>query len=147
MNISEKLLVSGYYCPATECGGDLWGYFEIKKDVFALFIADAMGHGVPAALITALAYSSYKTIEDLMISQKSQLDSPDDILKALNRVIFSALEGKIHMTCFLAVIDLNTKKMTYSNAGHNFPLRLSKKYQNQNQYKMLLCHTRTWNMN
>ena len=54
--------ISAFYQPASECGGDWWGYVE-DENVLVLIIADATGHGVPAALLTATANCSINTIK------------------------------------------------------------------------------------
>src|SRR5690606_11851732 len=49
---SPDLQVFGHFEPASECGGDWWGIAD-HGDWRIFFIADATGHGVPAALLTA----------------------------------------------------------------------------------------------
>lgn len=118
---SSHLTVTGNYQPATECGGDLWGHYSIKDGVELLFIADAMGHGVPAALVTAVAYAVCQSVANIL-QEKSTIDaSPAALLKRLNNVILDAVDGKISMTFFAAVFDFNSGQLTYANAGHNFP--------------------------
>lgn len=121
---TQYMKASGFYQPATECGGDLWGHYSIEENIELIFIADAMGHGAPAALVTATAYSTCMTMADLMRNDKYREYSPSELLERMNRVIFSAVGGKISMTCFAAVLDLNKGTLTYSNAGHNFPILL-----------------------
>lgn len=113
---------TGFYKPATQCGGDLWGHFPIEDGIDFIFIADAMGHGVAAALVTAMAYSITMSIADIVKHDPSFRDSPGTVLERLNRVIYDAVEGKISMTFFASVIDTKRGIMTYANAGHNFPV-------------------------
>ena len=54
--IRDPYKLFGFYDSASECGGDWWGYKESGKKLY-LFIGDATGHGVPAALVTASARS------------------------------------------------------------------------------------------
>lgn len=117
--------VTGSYQPATECGGDLWGHFSVSEDIELVFIADAMGHGAPAALVTAIAFAVCKSVETIL-NEDSKIDaSPSRLLNRLNKIILDAVDGKISMTFFVAVIDFKTGTMTYSNAGHNFPFVLA----------------------
>jgi serine phosphatase RsbU (regulator of sigma subunit) len=113
--------LAGFYQPATQCGGDLWGHFTVRPGVELAYIADAMGHGAPAALVTAMAYSTCMTISDLMRDNPHLSGSPAKLLDRMNRIILEAVGGTISMTAFVVLIDTNTGKMTYSNAGHNFP--------------------------
>lgn len=121
---TEDLFIAGFYQPASECGGDLWGHFSIEEGLEFVFVADAMGHGAPAALVTAMAYSSMRTIADIIKENKSLRESPAKIITLLNRIMWDALRGSISMTFFASIIDLNRGTLTYANAGHNFPVLL-----------------------
>lgn len=119
---SGDVSVTGFYQPASECGGDLWGHFTIDDGIEFIFIADAMGHGAPAALVTAMAYSTTMTVADVIRSNPSFRDSPAQILDRANRIIYDAVRGSISMTFFASILDTKKGTLTFSNAGHNFPL-------------------------
>ena len=87
-----------------------------------IFIADAMGHGAPAALVTAMAYSTTMTVADIIKHEPAFRDSPGSILQRLNRIIYEAVQGTISMTFFASIVDTNKGILTYANAGHNFPV-------------------------
>lgn len=123
---TANLQAHGFYTPASECGGDLWGHFTIDDGVDFLFIADAMGHGAPAALVTAMAYSTTMTIADIVKDRTAHEDSPARILHRLNRIIYEAVQGQISMTFFASVINTRSGQLVYANAGHNFPLLIPK---------------------
>jgi serine phosphatase RsbU (regulator of sigma subunit) len=116
------LNVSGFSKPASECGGDWWGHFVTDDGVEYVFVADAMGHGVPAALVTAMAYSSCMTLISLLKEGRLADHSPKAFLELFNKVLYDAVEGKISMTFFALVIDYRKNKLVYSNAGHNQPI-------------------------
>ncbi len=115
-----KFDLSAFYTPATECGGDWWGHIEHQGKLI-LFIADATGHGVPAAFLTATANCCSNNLKFLAQDQPQLLDSPSKILEIMNHAICNIAED-ILMTCFVAVIDPEQAKMTYANASHNSPL-------------------------
>ncbi len=115
-----KLNISGFNTPASECGGDLWGFFDTGKNVEYVYVADAMGHGVPAALVTAMAYSTCEILNRLM-RETDKIYEPSEILTTFNKLLYAAVEGTISMTLFMMKIDYNNNTITYSNAGHNFP--------------------------
>lgn len=112
------LAISGFYEPASECGGDWWHYCQVGERVF-LWIGDATGHGAPAALITSAAKSASTIIERLDIG-------PGQAMSLLNRAIYDVSKGKIMMTFFLASFDLNTHTLTYANASHEAPYLIKK---------------------
>jgi sigma-B regulation protein RsbU (phosphoserine phosphatase) len=109
--------ISGFYEPASECGGDWWHYCEIGENIY-FWIGDATGHGAPAALITSAAKSAATVIENL-----GEV-SPAKALQFLNRAIYSTSKGQMMMTFFLAAINKATGKLTYSNASHDPPYLL-----------------------
>ncbi len=110
--------ISGYYEPASECGGDWWHYCQIDRKIF-LWIGDATGHGAPAALITSAAKSAATIIERLNVE-------PDHALALLNRAIYDVSKGRIMMTFFLGAFDLDTKEFVYANASHEAPFLIKK---------------------
>jgi sigma-B regulation protein RsbU (phosphoserine phosphatase) len=112
------LSISGFYEPASECGGDWWHYCQVGKKIF-LWIGDATGHGAPAALITSAAKSASTIIERLNIT-------PAQALELLNRSIYDVSKGRIMMTFFLAAYDPDTQELTYANASHEAPFLIKK---------------------
>ena len=122
---TSYLSVTGSYQPATECGGDLWGHYTVRKNVELVFIADAMGHGAPAALVTAIAYAVCQSIAGILKDNENVDNTPGKLLKRLNDIIMEAVDGKISMTFFAALFDFNTGKIVYANAGHNYPFVLT----------------------
>ena len=117
----DILRVSGYSISASETGGDWWGHYSTGDGVEYVFIADAMGHGVPAALVTAVAYSSCMTLAH-MLQDARQIYTPSQILQRVNRVLYEAVEGKISMTFFAMMVDYHKGEITFANAGHNLPI-------------------------
>jgi serine phosphatase RsbU (regulator of sigma subunit)/HAMP domain-containing protein len=115
--------ISSFYTPASECGGDWWGCFYTDRNTIAILMADATGHGVPAALITATAKSSCSTIEYLLHNRPGAISfTPASMLDIINNSVYDSAKGKILMTFFVALLDLETGKLVYSNAGHTNPL-------------------------
>ncbi len=110
--------ISGYYEPASECGGDWWHYCMVENKIY-LWIGDATGHGAPAALITSAAKSAATIIERLNVE-------PDHALSLLNRAIYDVSKGRIMMTFFLAAFDPQTREFTYANASHEAPFLIKK---------------------
>ncbi len=103
--------VAGYYRSASECGGDLWGYWE-GDDYLYFFILDATGHGVPAALITSATRAVaaiFETQKDLNIVS---------IANAMNYAIAKVGNNLQQATSFLCQIHKLTGKMEYVNASH-----------------------------
>jgi phosphoserine phosphatase RsbU/P len=116
---SGRMFGSGRNTASSECSGDWWYYFE-KGDTLYLIIADATGHGTPAALITAAARSLFSYI------QRSDL-SLEDVAHLWSDAIFDCSNGIVYMTALLAEINTQTGAMKIINASHVLPVVLSSK--------------------
>lgn len=138
--LEKPFKIASFYTPATSCGGDWWGHYTVAPGVKLIIIADATGHGVPAALITAMAYSTSSIYANWLKEKPAgEEHDPALILSSLNQLLYNSLQGKLCMTFFAAIIDSHTKTIKYSNGGHNFPYlipkdphdeRVSKKHKN-----------------
>ncbi len=133
---NENIVISSHYESASECGGDWWGFFAVHNKV-ALFIADATGHGLPSALLTASARSCFSVMQKIAEENPDALLGPADMLSYANRSIYDAAQGDIMMTFFAGVLDFDNMKFTYSSAGHNPPW-LFKKSSDGYQLKSLV---------
>ncbi len=114
------LKITGRHQTASECGGDWWGHFNLSPGVDFLCIADATGHGVPAALITAMVYSSATVIAQGNKKRGNATLSPTAVLEQINSLLWLAGNGRLTMTFMAAVIDSNKGEVIIANAGHNF---------------------------
>ena len=112
---NEYYTVNGYSHPAKEVGGDFFDYYSIDDDNLAIIIGDASGKGVPAALLA--------TITQAIIQQLLHHDSnPSNILYSLNNQLCENNTEVMFITLWLGIYNKKTKKLTFSNAGHNPPL-------------------------
>jgi sigma-B regulation protein RsbU (phosphoserine phosphatase) len=116
----DFIKIKSHYQSATQCGGDWWGMFKVDNKL-CFGVADATGHGVPSALITASAHSAFSVLGKLAAEDSEFTFSPAAILDMLNRAIYDSSHGSIMMTFFVGVIDFDAKTLTYANAAHNPP--------------------------
>ena len=112
----EDHQVHGFYHPASECGGDWWGYLD-KDDWSLLIIADATGHGVPAALITATANCCLENLKTLIKENPQMKITPSYVLKFMNKAV-KGVGSDILMTAFVTMWMKKENKLLYSNASH-----------------------------
>ncbi|MFN3453691.1 MAG: SpoIIE family protein phosphatase [Pseudobdellovibrio sp.] len=115
----ENAEICGVYQSASECGGDWWHYFENENTIW-IWMADATGHGAPAALITSAIKSAVSMTENLKLD-------PEKAIELVNKSICQVSKNKMMMTCFLGVIDKRTRVIHYVNASHEAPFILSRK--------------------
>jgi serine phosphatase RsbU (regulator of sigma subunit) len=111
--------------PASECGGDWWYHHTTASGKELIIIADATGHGVSAALVTAMAFSGYQMLIDHFSSEEDEL-TPCELLYKLNSVLYKAGNGSSTMTGLVCILDPDSGQLTMANAGHNLPFLLPK---------------------
>lgn len=100
---------------SSEIGGDFYDYFTIGETKLGLVIADVSGHGVQSGMVTTAAKASLHTLISRGIC------TPGELLQGMNEAILATARQSLLMTCFIALIDLEERRLTYANAGHNFP--------------------------
>lgn len=120
----SALAVTGHYEPASECAGDWWGCFKLTEQHSLIVVADATGHGAPAALLVALAYAYFQTLIVTVDGAHHAVPSPTDMLIKLNRLFWESGQGASTMTMFIGLVDLAEGKLRYVNAGHVNPLAI-----------------------
>lgn len=94
---SDRWSMAAYYEPAAVTGGDWWRH-EVRADGSALFLlGDVTGHGVGAAMVTALVTGCFETF----IEHRGSHDVPG-LFQAINSRL-SSLRGRSHWMTLLAV--------------------------------------------
>jgi sigma-B regulation protein RsbU (phosphoserine phosphatase) len=115
-----RIRMHAHYQAASQCGGDWWGFFGVGGKM-CFMVADATGHGLPSALITASARSCFSVMHKLAEETPEFAFAPGSMLAYANRVIYDAALGKIMMTFFVGVLDFEARTLSYASAGHNPP--------------------------
>jgi serine phosphatase RsbU (regulator of sigma subunit) len=103
-----------HYQPAREVGGDFYDFFELPEGRLGMVVGDATGHGMPAALVMATARSMLRAV-----SQTS--DSPGEVLSRANDPLFMDIPPSMFVTCLYAILDPESGRLLYANAGHDLP--------------------------
>ena len=98
--------------PAREVGGDLYDFYFLDKDRLCFCVGDVSGKGVPAALFMAMT----KTL----IKSRSVDDySTASIVTHVNDALGEDNPQSMFVTLFLAILNVRTGELLYTNAGHN----------------------------
>ncbi len=110
-----------HYQPCAQVGGDFYDIFRLDEHHLALYVADAMGHGVPASLLTVFVKKGVKAKE--INGHDYRLVPPGEVLGRLNRDL---IEQALSETPFITMIYglFNSQEVTFSFArsGHPYPL-------------------------
>jgi len=108
---TKKIDLFAMLCPAKEVGGDLYDFY-IKENKLYFTIGDVSGKGVPAALYMAITRSSFRF--SVGIDMKI-----NEIVSRINNVFVTGNTTQMFVTMFAGVLDLETRKLDFCNAGHN----------------------------
>ncbi len=106
----NEIKFSVRYNAMEKIGGDFYDIFQLKDNKIGVIIADVSGHGIPAALVTAMAKISFGNAGVLY-------DSPRRIYQEVNKNIIEHMKTQDYLTCFMVAID-DDYNVTYSNASH-----------------------------
>ena len=107
----EKLEVAGVCRPAVAVGGDYYDFLKHSDGRPGLVIADVSGKGAPAALLMASLQASVRSLFPIALD-------PGMLNERLNDALCRSSSVARYATAFLADFDPETRRMTYSNAGH-----------------------------
>lgn len=109
-----NLDIAASYIPCFDVGGDFYDFIEISDNCFAVVIADVIGKGVPAAIMTSMFRGALRAYAD----DKSCTDPIIDVVHKLNKLACRECRVGEFVSIFYAIIDAGTKKITYCNCGH-----------------------------
>jgi sigma-B regulation protein RsbU (phosphoserine phosphatase) len=98
------------YEPASEVGGDLYDVITLNDDRTFLFLADAMGHGVQAALVAS-------TVKATLAAYLAGATDLSALMQRLDRAVGELFEDRF-VTAAACVVDPRTRKVRYVLAGH-----------------------------
>ena len=104
--------------PAKQVGGDFYDIFFLNENKLCAIIGDISGKGISAALFMMLVKSSIREKIRAGIGVAKALNETNDYICSSNTECMFA-------TIFALIMDLDTGKVTYANAGHNPPIILS----------------------
>ena len=101
---------------ARETSGDFFDILTLPDGRIGLLVADVVDKGVSAALFMALRYALFR-------SNAMQFPgNPQRVFDALNDDILNQTNSNQFVTAFYGILDSQTGRLVYSNAGHPPPL-------------------------
>lgn len=106
--------------PAGYVSGDLYDILRLDERRVGFYIADAVGHGMPAALLTMFIKHALVTKE--IVGNQYRLLWPNESLGRLNTdLIEQNLSQAAFATALYGIIDVETLEVTLARAGHPPP--------------------------
>jgi serine phosphatase RsbU (regulator of sigma subunit)/ketosteroid isomerase-like protein len=106
-----------YYQPAREVGGDFYDFLTLPDGRMGVIIGDVSGKGIAAALVMANTQSVLRAV-----ARRGNI-APGQVLAEANEVLYAYIPSNMFVTCFCGILNPESGRFTYANAGHNPPLR------------------------
>jgi len=110
--------IQAHWQPAREVSGDFYDFIQLDDGRMAVIIADVTDKGVPAALVMA-------TTRSILRAAAERLISPGEVLARTNDLLHPDIPAKMFVTCLYLIIEPQSGKLIFANAGHNLPYLVS----------------------
>ncbi|MFM1824363.1 MAG: Phosphoserine phosphatase RsbP [Planctomycetota bacterium] len=109
--------VTSFYRPLAQVSGDVYHVEQVDGDRLAIFLADAVGHGIPAALLGMAVCRSLETT-DLSHGRIEVLGPGETLARANRRLVAQQRMTTRFATAIAGVLDCRTRRLRLAVAGH-----------------------------
>ncbi|MFV1980781.1 MAG: GAF domain-containing SpoIIE family protein phosphatase, partial [Rhodothermia bacterium] len=106
--------MDGVNVPARTVGGDYLDFISIGTDRTAVVVGDVSGKGLPASLLMA-------NVQATLRGQAEWCDRASQCVGRANELLCRSVRRGNFVTLFYGVLEHDTHKVRFSNAGHNRP--------------------------
>jgi len=113
--VRSELKFNGLYKAMDAIGGDIFDVIRCGRNSYGILMADVSGHGIPAALVTAMAKVSFNTHAQQYGVRTSEVCSK--VNKDITRLLGNDFSH--YLTAFFGIIDLEQKIFSWTNCGHH----------------------------
>lgn len=120
---TDRIKWSTVFLPAEWVSGDIYNVARINEKHIGFYVADVVGHGMPAALLTI--FLKQALVMRATVENTYRIFSPAEVMKNLNnRMAAQKLSGYQFATCCYCLLNIETLELTYARAGHPYPVFL-----------------------
>jgi sigma-B regulation protein RsbU (phosphoserine phosphatase) len=110
-----------HYLLCGQVGGDFYDVFRLDEHHVGFYVADAMGHGVAASLLTIFVKKGVRAKE--VFGRQYRLVPPGEVLNRLNKdMIEQKLSDTPFITMVYGLLNHRTGTLRLARAGHPYPL-------------------------
>ncbi|MGB7583013.1 MAG: PP2C family protein-serine/threonine phosphatase, partial [Sedimentisphaerales bacterium] len=120
---TDKIKWASVFLPAEWVSGDIYNAVRIDEKHLGFYVADVVGHGMPAALLTI--FLKQALVMRTTVDNAYHIFSPAEVMKNLNKKMATQkLSGYQFATCCYCLLNTETLEMTFARAGHPYPILL-----------------------
>jgi phosphoserine phosphatase RsbU/P len=120
--------------PADWVSGDIYDARRLDEQHIGFYVADAVGHSMPAALLTMFLKQALTMRETT--GNDYRIFSPVEVIKNLNqKMVEQNLSGSLFTTCCYCLLNTRTLQLNFARAGHPYPVLIK----NNNKAELLQC--------
>jgi sigma-B regulation protein RsbU (phosphoserine phosphatase) len=107
--------------PAGYVSGDLYDVMRLDEKNVGFYMADAVGHGMPAALLTMFIKNALVTKQ--ITDGKYRLLTPSETMSRLNEAMIEQnLSASTFATAIYGMIDTEALTVSFARGGHPHPM-------------------------
>lgn len=118
---SDQVRWATVFLPAEWVSGDIYDIVRVDEQHIGFYVADVVGHGMPAALLTIFLKQALVMRET--VGNTYRVFTPAEVVKNLNlRMAAQELSGYQFATCCYGLLNTKTLQLTYARAGHPYPV-------------------------
>jgi phosphoserine phosphatase RsbU/P len=107
--------ISAYVFPTEEVSGDYYDWVKVFDDQIGIVVADAVGKGIPAALLMSFLRASLRSCVQIGYA-------PHVAFSKVSNLLRDSIKDNQFITAIYGMLDSTNKTFVFSNAGHNPPL-------------------------
>lgn len=111
----ENIQIEVYYKASRELSGDIYGIYQISPHQYGIILLDVMGHGISSALVTMSLHSLFQRV---ILTEGNPEAVMEELDNHLHRLFQNHDKAWHYCTAIYLVIDTDTQRIDYINAGH-----------------------------
>jgi len=120
---SNTLRWATVFEPADWVSGDIYDIARLDEQHIGFYVADAVGHSMPAALLTMFLKQAIAMRQTT--GNEYKIFAPAEVITNLNnKMLEQNLAGCLFVTCCYCLLNITTLQLTYARAGHPYPVLL-----------------------
>ena len=118
------------FLPAEWVSGDIYDIARVDEQHIGFYVADVVGHGMPAALLTI--FLKQALVMRQTVGNSYNVFSPAEVMTNLNlRMTGQKLSSHQFATSCYCLLNIKTLQLTYARAGHPYPVLIRASQQPQ----------------